>query len=222
MRMVPLAVVFCCAAAGAAEPKGDREQDKSCYVVECRMTTTDSDGKRTVLMAPTIHVSEGVPANIKDVTQTPFATGVVSHGDRDESRVAVLEEGTTIELAVSGDRRGWVTVDAKIEVSQITDIEIAEVRRNDHRQCLQTESRTVRIIKVVKLGEVLVVEAKAPEGAPKRTVEFVVSPPSAPRHWKAPDKDLDVVHDASAKVGYAQPPNPYSDGSARNDLRATQ
>lgn len=213
MRIVPLAVVFfCCAAAGAAEPKSDREQDKSRYVIECRQTTTAEGGTRTVLMAPAISVNEGVPATIKDVTQTPFATGIVSPGGRDESRVTVLEEGTTIELTVFGDRRGWVTVDANIATSQVTGLEIKEVGRNDHRQCPQTESRTVRIIKAVKMGEVFAVEAKVPEGALQRTIELLVRTPSMPRQWQVPKKEPNVVRDA-------QPPNPYSDGSARNDLR---
>lgn len=220
MRIVPLAVVFfCCAAAGAAELKGDRQKDKGGYVIECRMTTTDGDGGRTVLMAPTISLNEGVPANIKDVTQTPFATGIVSHGGRDESRVTVLEEGTTIELTVFGDRRGWVTVDANIATSQVTGLEIKEVGRNDHRQCPQTESRTVRIIQVVKMGEVFAVEAKAPEGAPKRTVELLVRTPSMPRQWQAPKKEPNVVRDLPAQEGYAQPPHPYSDNSTRTDVR---
>lgn len=220
MRIVPLgAILFCCAVAGAAEHKDKTTRDDGRYVIECRITTTDDDGKTTSLMAPSIHVGEGAPAKIKDVTQTPFATGIIRKDGRDDARVTVLEEGTTIEATVFPDRDDCVMIDATIKTSQITGVETKPIGKGDHRQCPRTESRTVRIIDTVKLGEELEIEVKGPDGAPRRTVELVVSSPSMPRHWKAPETESkDILPD----LPYAKPPAPNQRGSAMNNVRPSR
>lgn len=222
MRVFSLAVILsCCAVTGAAELKSDRQSDRpqteNRYVIECRLVSAADDGKRTVLMAPTISVSEGVPANVKDVTQTPFVTGVVSRGGRDEARITVLEEGTTIELTVLGEGNDRVTVDATIKTAQITGAEMKAIGRGDHCQCPRTESRTARVIESVALGEEVEVEAKVPEGAPQRTIEFVVRTPAMPQHWKTTAKlSNDGVRDAAAPQGRRKNPVPYQHSSAAN------
>lgn len=220
MRIVPLmAVLVCCAAAGGAETttKSNPRHDENRYVVECRMTSTGDDGERTVLMAPAICVSTDVLANIKDVTQTPLVTGIVSRGGRDEARVTMLEEGTTIELTVLGERDGRVTVDTTVKTNQIINVENKAIGNGDHCQCPRSESRTVRVIESLLLGEELAVEAKAPEGAPQRTIEFVVRTPAMPRHWKAVEKEPnDGVRDLAAPRDRRKNPVPYQNSSAAN------
>lgn len=217
MHIVPLvAILFCGAVASAAEPKHGTSGDARFYRIECRIITTDDAGKTTSLMAPTIQVREGVPANIKDVTQTPFVTGVISKDGREEARITVLKEGMTIEATVFHDSDGRVTIDATIETSKITGVETKPIGKSDSRQCPRTESHTVRTIDTLALGEELEIDAAVPDDAPRRRVAFAVSSPSMPRHWETPKKtsSTDIVPDESARQGYAKPPVTYQRSTA--------
>ncbi|HEX5445556.1 MAG TPA: hypothetical protein VFW87_17145, partial [Pirellulales bacterium] len=63
----------------------------------------------------------------------------------------------------------------------------------------------------------VVVEAKVPEGAPQRTIAFVVRTPAMPQHWKTTEKvSNDGVRDAAAPQVRGKPPVPDQDSSAAN------
>jgi hypothetical protein len=164
--------------------------DEKLYIVECRVVTTSSEGKKEIQMGPTLTVAEGRTAVINDVTQTPIVASVARRRGGEEPRITVLKEGTTIELVVYDEGDGWVTLDALIETSRIAGLKEKEAGNGRRRQCARLEGQRVRVMELAALGEEFAVplrgtaprEETASE-TKRRSVEFTIHTPDMPRHW---------------------------------------
>ena len=153
------------------------------YVVECRLVTKSAEGKREVVMGPRLVVPEGQPGVVNEVRQTPVVASVRRTRSGEEPRITILKEGTSIDFTVYAEGEGWVTLDATIETSKITDLKTKEAAGGRQRQCALVESRRVRVLELAPVGKQFAVPlAATADGEPRRTVEFVVSTPDMPRH----------------------------------------
>jgi hypothetical protein len=184
MRIVPALAMFGVLLCGAQAAQSHDWPKEKLYVVECRVVATSPDGQSDIQLGPMLTVAEGRTAVINDVTETPIVASVASRRGGEEPRITVLKEGTTIELVVHDEGRGFVTLDALIETSKITDLKEKEAGNGRRRQCARLESHRVRVMELAALDEEFAVALHGTDGKAKaRNVEFTVHAPDAPRHW---------------------------------------
>jgi len=164
-------------------------QPKQRYAVLCRII----DENDAVLMCPKLILCDGVKGRIADCSQSPFVTGLIpvpaeGHTRVQQPVVQVVEEGTSIDLAVFAQRDGGATVDVTVEQSRIAEAGTKRccggqsTRDSDgapHEgttlQTVRVDTRRKRVIEWVQFGEVLAVpmgEKRSGETVPR--VEVVV------------------------------------------------
>jgi len=190
MRIVLALVTFGVLLAGSQAAQSHDWSEEKLYVVECRVITTSPNGKKETQMGPMLTVAEGRTAVINDVTETPIVASVADRGQGEQPRITVLKEGTTIELVVHDEGRGFVTFDARIETSKIADLKEKEAGHGRRRQCARWEAHRVRVMELAALDEEFAVPLPgitARDGtedeAKARRVEFTIHTPDMPRRW---------------------------------------
>ncbi len=166
------------------EPQSEPAQQ---YSVLCRWV--DADG--SIAVGPKLTLLEGRKGNFSHGTQTPLVIGVSTgrHG-AEKPHVAVIDEGTTIEVTALGRQAGGTTLDVVAEHSDILGVNARETAPGTFVQVPRLHIRKKRVIDFVRFGDVLTIPTgKKGAGTTTPRVELVVSAGDAmsiPSNWTAP------------------------------------
>jgi hypothetical protein len=177
-----LAVV---AASAAAPAKPAASQAEKQYTVAFRLHPSNEKGDPLAksLTNPTLMVLDGKRASVSDRSQTPFVAGIFAVTDpsakqaAEQPYIVVFEEGTKIEVIVTGRQFNGATVDVTVELSKIVDVKEKKIGPGTVLQIPTAETYKKRVVDFVNFGETLVVplEDKGPKEARAR-LEMVVQP----------------------------------------------
>ena len=157
------------------------------YSVLCRCV--DADGN--VVVGPRLTLFEGEKENVAVGSQSPFVIGFAADEDGvTQPQIAVIDEGTRIEVTAFGRQANGATMNVVVEQSEITNVEIKKTGPDTFVQVPRLDTRKKRVIDFVKFGEVLTIPAgeKGADGITPR-VELVVcggNATSIPSNWTSP------------------------------------
>ena len=174
--------------AESEETTPSASQPQPRYTVLCRCVDENGD---TSIGPKLTFLSDGEKRRVFDRSQSPFVTGVIPVDGTIRTAlqpvIHVVDEGTSIEVAIFGQQHGGVTVDVTVERSSIADVgtkacgptvEIGPgVVEGTTVQTVRVDTEKKRVIEFVSFGETLVVPlgAKGSKGTLPR-VELVVNP----------------------------------------------
>ncbi|MGO9112804.1 MAG: hypothetical protein ACLP9L_26525 [Thermoguttaceae bacterium] len=135
--------------------------------------------------------AEGEKVSIRDLSQTPFVTGITAvESGKADPHIVVLEEGTLVEVTVAGRQPGGATVDVTVEQSQIGKVKIKAIGPNTSVQIPDVDIHKKRAIDFVKFGEPMVIPLAAKvAGETMPRVELVIGRGEEikiPRDWTGP------------------------------------
>ncbi len=157
------------------------------YSVLCRCV--DADGN--VVVGPRLALFEGEAGNVAVGSQSPFVIGFAADEDGvTQPQIAVINEGTGIEVTAVGRQANGATMNVVVEQSEITNVEIKKTGPDTFVQAPRLDTRKKRVIDFVKFGEVLTIPTgeKGADGIAPR-VELVVCGGNAiniPSNWTSP------------------------------------
>lgn len=168
------------------------------YSVLCRCV--DADGN--VVVGPRLTLFEGEKGNVAVGSQSPFVIGISTDEDgAKRPQIAVIEEGTTIEMTAVGRQANGVTMNVVVERSEITDVEVKKTGPDTFVQVPRLDTRKKQVIDFVKFGEILTIPTgrKRVKGTTPR-VELAVCAGNAvsiPSNWTSPAASRENPGDAS-------------------------
>jgi hypothetical protein len=175
---------------GGFQPTIDVEaesQPTQQYSVLCRWVDADDN----VVVGPRLTLFDGEKANAAVGSQSQFVVGITADEDgAKKPQIAVLHEGTTIEVTAVGRQANGVTVDVVVEQSAITDVELKETGPDTFIQVPHLDTHKKQVVDFVKFGEILAIptgEKRADGAAPR--VELVICAGNAmsiPSNWTSP------------------------------------
>jgi hypothetical protein len=183
------------------------------YTVLCRWVDADDN----VVVGPKLTLSEGEKGNVSIGSRSPFVVGITADEDgAKKPLIAVIDEGTTIEVTAVGQQANGVTVNVVVEQSEITSVETKKTGPGTFVQAPHVDARKKRVVDFVKFGEILTVptEEKRADGTTPR-VELAVCAGNAvsiPSNWTSPaasrknagDDESDGIFDELLATGDAR------------------
>lgn len=152
--------------APAASLEEAAEQPQAKYLIECRVLAKPGD--KDAVSSRRVLLTEGQEAKISDQVERPYVTAVKKIGDRDTPHVQAIREGTTLDVCVYADVDGKVTLDATLEHTVLTGVDMIH-----GRQSPRLRYNKIRVIECTELDATVVALPGEPGKTPR--IEFTVS-----------------------------------------------